>query len=112
MDLNGFFETIMNASWLQDIFFLIMQVVMGLVGILLLPFSLVIKTFMPEMDSALANIEPMFNYASTYTGWIISAFAIPSIVITLMVSYYSFVVLAKLGVWGGKLAIRWYTTFK
>lgn len=110
--IGDFFNTLMSSQWLNDFVYLIMQVIMGLVGILLLPISLVIQVLVPDFNIALERIPDMFAYALTYMGWIINAFAIPSIVISLTVAMYTFYVLARLSFWGFKLALSWYKAIK
>jgi len=105
-------DQLISFSWLTTLVEIVLQVIMTIVAILLTPISMIISTYLPDFDNALRSLAQMFDYAITYMGWIISAFAIPSLVITAMIAYYTFVVLSKLTMWSIKLGISWYRAIK
>jgi len=84
----------------------------GLVAIILAPLSALIATLIPGADAFFSAIPTWLNYATTYVGWVIDAFGIPTIVITMVVLYYTFTLTSSLLVYGVKLSIKWYEALK
>lgn len=105
--IQEFFQALLSADWLQQFVVVIMQVMTVIAGIILLPIGALINQLMPGFDNALQNIQPMLDLALTYVGWVVDAFAIPPILLVLLVSYYSFVVVARFSVWMFKLSLNW-----
>lgn len=110
--MENILEYILTGTWLNQLLTLLMQLVMILVGIILLPISALIKTLIPNLDDGLSKVSTIFDYASTYMSWIFSAFAVPSVLITIMVGYYSFVLTSKFALFTFKIGLQWYRTFK
>lgn len=102
----------MSSSVVISVVQILIGAVNGLVAIILAPIALLIHTLIPGADSFFAAIPTWLNYATTYVGWVIDAFGIPSIVITMVVLYYTFTLTSSLGVYGIKLAVRWYNVLK
>lgn len=100
-------ETILSANWMQDFIFFLIGVLMAIVSILLMPISILLAAMFPDFDGALNNIASLFGYASTYMSWLLDAFAVPPIVITLMVGYFTFTVISRLAFWGFKVGLNW-----
>lgn len=98
---------LLNAPFLQNLFQVLMTVVISLVNILLLPFSILIKSLLPDLDAALGQISAFFDYVGTYMSWVLNALAVPSVVITLLLGYWTFVITATTGAWAFKLIIKW-----
>lgn len=105
-------DELLDAGFLGDLFRLVIEVTMLIVGIILTPISALIAATLPDINNALLAIPILFEYATTYMGWIISAFAIPGLLLTFMVGYYVFTITTKLGVWPLKLALNWYRALK
>lgn len=102
----------MSSSLIVSIVQILIGAVNSLVAIILAPIALLIHTLIPGADAFFAAIPTWLNYATTYVGWAIDAFGIPSIVITMVVLYYTFTLTSSLGVYGVKLAIKWYEALK
>lgn len=101
------FDALLNASWLQSLMTLLIQVAMALSGILLLPISALIKTYIPDFDAGLEKLPLIFDYVIQYAGFVVQAFAIPPILITMLVGYYTFAVTTRLAFWSFKIALKW-----
>jgi len=99
---------LLDADLLSSLLTVVIEIAMAFVGIILIPISFLVSVLMPDLDAALLKVPAVFDYASTYMGWIISAFGIPSLVLTLMVGYYLFAVTSKITVWPVKVALSWY----
>jgi len=108
MDWDG----LLDAGLMGDLLRMAIEVVMLLVGIILTPISALIALTLPDINNALLSIPILFDYANTYLGWILSAFAIPGILLTFMAGYYLFAITSKLAVWPFKLALNWYRALK
>lgn len=108
MDWDG----LLNAGFLGDLLRIAIEVIMAFVGLLLTPLSALIEKTLPDVNNALLSIPILFDYANTYLGWIISAFAVPGLLLVIMSGYYLFIVTTKLGVWPFKLALNWYRALK
>lgn len=98
---------LLNAPFFQKLFEIIMTVVIGLINVLLLPFSILIKSTLPNLDAALTQVSAFFDYAGTYMSWVLNAFAIPAVVVALLLGYWTFVVTATSGAWLIKHIIKW-----
>jgi len=108
MDWDG----LLDAGFLGDLLRLGIEVVMLIVGLILTPISALIAATLPDVNNALLSIPILFDYANTYMGWILSAFAVPGLLLTFMAGYYIFTITAKLGVYPLKLALNWYRALK
>jgi len=106
------FSVLLDSGFLGDLLRALIEVVMAIIGVILTPLGYLIASLLPNLDEAMLKVPELFNYAATYMGWIISAFAIPSLLLTVMLGYYLFVLTTKLTVWPIKLAISWYHTLK
>jgi len=103
---------LLDAGFLGDLVRIVIEVIMAIVGIILTPISALISVMMPDVDEALLKVPEVFAYANTYLGWLISALALPGILLTLVVGYYTFSVTMKLLVYPVKLALNWYRALK
>lgn len=106
--LNG----ILSANWLSTLIDMILWLFISLISVILLPFSLVIEKFIPNMDAAFSAVANLFDIASTYVGYIIDAIGFPPIAINMIIGYYTFVILATLYVWMAKIGLKWLDTLK
>ncbi len=100
-------ETFMSGDFFMGLFQLIMAVLVTIVNILLYPFGLLIKATIPSLDTGLAALADYFDYAGTYIAWVLNAFAVPSPVVIMLVSYYTFSYGITITAWTVKLIIRW-----
>lgn len=110
--MDAILESILSSSFVQLLLELVIKIVMVLVGILLLPISALIKLFVPDFDQGLQQLATILDWAVDYAGWILSAFAIPTLLISMVVSYYTFIITTKLSIFGFKIALNWYKTIK
>lgn len=109
---DDFMQSLLQAEWLHNFVMLIMQVLMGITSIILLPISVLINVLLPDFDEALGNIDILFVYALQYWGWTASAFAIPGALISIGVGYLTFVITAKLSVFGIKFGMNVYKSIR
>lgn len=102
----------MSSSLVISIVSILIGAINGLIGILLYPLSAFIATLIPGADAFFSAIPAWLDYATTYVGWVIDAFGIPSIVLTMVVLYYTFTLTSSLGAYGVKLFVKWYDALK
>lgn len=102
----------MSSSLLVSIVNILIGAVNSLVAIVLAPIAIAIHTFLPGSDAFFEPIPIWLSYVSTYFGWVVNALGVPTIVITMVVLYYTFTLSSSLFVYGIKLAIRWYGAIK
>ena len=100
-------NSIMSGDFLLGLFQILMAVVVSIVNLLLYPFGLIIAQFMPSLNDGLAQVSQYFHFAGLYIAWVINAFAVPSLAITLIASYYFFSFSTTFATWTVKLIIKW-----
>lgn len=86
----------------------LIQLIISLVNIFLSPINSLIETYMPSLNSAFSAIGSFLNLCVSSIGWVISALAIPSVVIELIIAYYTFKLTVPLLVHAVKLVVKWY----
>lgn len=99
--------TILQGDFLMALFMAILALLITIVNIVLYPISLLISTFIPDLNQGLLAISDYFQMASTYLAWGINLVAIPSAVFIVVIAYYSMVLVLNIIVWVGKLALIW-----
>lgn len=107
MNVDDIMDSFVNGDFLLAIFKLIFGIVVFIVNILLWPFSMIIKEFIPDLDAALTAFASYFELAGQYMAWVINAFAFPTLALTLIVGYYTFAYGSTFAVWAVKLIIKW-----
>lgn len=105
--MSDFLQDILNSTFFEALFKIIMGVLTGIVSVILWPFSFLINQLFPSFDNALSQISNLFDYIGQYIGWATSALGVPAIVIAMLVGYWSFVVAVTLGTWAIKLILKW-----
>lgn len=93
---------------INDILQGLIKFIISLVSIFLTPINLLVSQYMPSLDNAFNSIASFLGMCTNSIGWVISALGIPSIVIQLIVSYYTFKLTVPLLVSAIKIAIKWY----
>ena len=76
------------------------------------PISVLIKQYIPEVDTALSDISKWLLHATDYAGWIIDAFAIPKVVIVLVVAYFTYTLTTSFTAYAIKQALQWYKALR
>jgi hypothetical protein len=100
-------DTFMNGDFMLSLFQLFMAVVITIVNIILWPFSQLIAASMPALDSGFQQLADYFTYATTYMAWILNAFAVPAMAITIIAAFYLFNFTVTITAWTVKLIIKW-----
>lgn len=100
-------QAIMQGDFLLGLFGILMAVLVSIVNLILLPFSLIIQTLLPDLSGALEVIADYFDIVGTYLAWVLNAIAIPSLAIVVLVTYYLFAYSTTFTVWIVKLIIKW-----
>lgn len=100
-------NTFVNGDFLLGLFQLVMAVLVTIVNVILYPFGLLIKATIPSLDAGLTALAGYFDYAGTYMAWVLNAFAVPAVVVVMLVSYYTFSYGITIAAWTIKLVIRW-----
>lgn len=90
----------------------IMNLIMSLVNIILTPIDLLISNFLPGLDSALTAFANYLALGSTYIGWGIDFLLIPTELVALVITYYTFKLSVPILISTIKLAIKWYNSLK
>lgn len=80
--------------------------------IVLFPVSALIHQFLPSIDGLLDLVPQFFVYATQYAGYAINALGIPSAVLVLASTYFTFVLTSSLAVYAIKLGLKWYMALK
>lgn len=101
-----------SAGVLRQVFEIIIGAINWLVSIIVWPISLLIKQFLPDVDTALGDIGTWLLHATDYAGWVIDAFAIPKVVIVLVVAYFTYTLTTSFSAYAIKQAIKWYKALK
>lgn len=94
------------------VFQAILYIVFTLIKLILLPFDLIIETFIPSVSNALETIGDFLVICAQSLGWAISASGIPYSAISLVATYFIFKLTLPLQMWFLKLAFKWYRTIK
>lgn len=90
----------------------IMNLIIGLVGILLMPIDLAIKAALPDLSSAISAVGKYFQLALQNIGFVISITGLSTTAISLLVLFYTFKLTLPLTFAAIKLAIKWYDKLK
>jgi len=90
----------------------ILWVIMGLISIILTPIDFLITSFLPSLSGMLENFSDLLTVIFSTIGWAISASGIPGAMISLIVTYYIFVLTIPSAVYLTKLVLRWYHYLK
>jgi len=112
MNIEELLNSLANAKWLNSLVEIMMNVLIAIVKILLLPFDIIIRQFFPGFTDVIQNLQHVFDYAGQYAGWFLSAFAIPSSILAIVVIYYTFIISARFYLWFIKTALRWIRAIK
>lgn len=89
-----------------------MSLIISLVNVILSPIDLLISQFLPSLDNALNGFASFLTTSSTYIGWVIDFVGIPTELISLIVSFYTFKLTVPLMFSAIKSAIKWYKSLK
>lgn len=102
----------MSVNILQSIMTVLLAIVNQMVAVIMAPISLIIQMLLPDVDYVFTQVSAWIDYLTEYAGWVIDAFGLPSISITMVAGYYTFIVLSSTAAYAIKLAIRWYEAIK
>lgn len=105
--ITDLIDGILDSGFLNGLINLIFQIVIGLTKVIIYPFGILVKTFLPDLDNALINISTYLDYVGSGIGWAKSAFAIPNTVIALIIAYAVFSFYLPFQLWALKLALSW-----
>lgn len=90
----------------------IMSLIIGLVNVLLAPIDALIASALPSLDNALSAVNQLLITAGDYLSYLVDLTLLSSTAISIIIMYYSFVLVLPLGVATVKLAIKWYDKLK
>lgn len=86
----------------------IFNLVIALINVILSPIDLLISSSLPSLDSALSSFNSLIDYIITVIGYGINASGLSDISLSLIVTYYTFVIGGTFSISVVKLAIKWY----
>lgn len=101
-----------NLDFITWLVMSLLGVIQVLVGIILTPLGLIIKTLIPSSEFVFDSIASFFDYAMTYIGWIIDALAIPSILLNYIILAFLFKIGLTSSIAGFKIGLKWYNRMK
>ncbi len=90
----------------------IINLIIGLVGVLLKPIDLLIDQFLPDLSNVFSMVNGLFDYIGDIFLWALSWIPLNETVRSLIVSYYTFILTVPLLVASIKLALKWYDKLK
>ena len=90
----------------------IINLIISLVSTIFTPIDNLITSLLPGLSSAFTAIGNFIAICISGIGWVIDALGIPSSLIALIISYYTFKLTVPLLVHAVKLAIKWYDKLK
>lgn len=93
-------------------FTVILRIVFTMINALMIPIDTAIATLLPNLSQAFGAIADFITIITSYLGFAISLTGIPPWVIVFMASYFIFILTVPIGIYGLKLAVRWYFTVK
>ena len=88
------------------------DLIIGLVNVLLAPIDLAISSLLPDLSNALNSIASFFDYLITIVGYAVDASGLTDVSMSLIVSYWVFVLSGSLSINLFKSAIKWYNALK
>lgn len=105
--LKDFINWLLGPWFFEAIFYAVISFLNFILGIILYPFSVLIKAYLPELDSALGAVAHSLSYAGTYAAWIIDSFGIPPAIISILGIFYAFKYGVTFIAWSSKLILKW-----
>ena len=90
----------------------IISLIIGLTSTILKPIDMLILSVLPDLSNAFTAVGNLFNFASQYIGFAVSALGLSNETLSLIVLYFTFKLTAPLMVSTIKSAIKWYDKLK
>lgn len=90
----------------------IIKLISSLITLILTPIDNLITSTLPGLSNVLNSFGEFFNLIGSGIGWVINAFALPTEIITLIVSYWVFKLTAPLIAYTIKFVLYWYDKLK
>lgn len=90
----------------------IMNLIIGLVGVLLKPIDIAIAAALPDLSSAISAVGSYFTLALDNVGFALSVTGLSSTAISILILYYTFKLTIPITFATIKLAIKWYDKIK
>lgn len=90
----------------------VIKLIVSLVSEILTPFDKLIQDALPDLSNALTSVGDLLNIISSGLGWVISLIGLSPDAISLIVTYYMFVLTVPMLFYMIKLALSWYNRLK
>lgn len=90
----------------------LMNFIISLVSLITLPIDNLISQHLPSVESALSTVGNFFNYIIGVIGYAIDFSCISDVALALIVSYWTFVLMATPATSLIKSALKWYDKLK
>ena len=98
---------------INDLFYGLVNIVMGLIKIFLIPIDNIISSFLPDLSTALDGVSTLFNtYIAGSIAWVVSLTGLSHATISLIIMYYTFKLTSPIFFYLIKLVISWYNRLK
>lgn len=86
--------------------------VITIVGLVLYPINALIVQYLPSLNTALTAINSFLGIISNTLAYSVSLSMLSQTALSLIVIYYSFVLIFPMSVWFIKLIVKWYNKLK
>lgn len=90
----------------------IMSLVIGLVSLILAPIDALITQYLPALETAFTALGNFFSYLTSVIGYAVDFSCLSDVSIALIVSYWTFVLMATPLTSLFKAALAWYNKLK
>lgn len=90
----------------------IMSVLFTIINVLLIPIDAIINALIPNFGQLSTSIVNFFNLALTYIGNAMSMLGINSVVVGMLIAFWTFKLTAPVGMWLLKLIFKWWHAVK
>jgi len=110
--LEGFYSA--GMAILDFVFNVILTLILAFTYVIVLPFALLVQTFLPQINDMLLYVSNFFNFAEIILGRIIdiALIFIPQPVMTAAMALIAAQIFVPITLWAIKLAIAWFTKLK
>lgn len=97
---------------ISKLIFALLKLIGKVASLLLLPLDLLVNNLLPDVSYAVYSITEYLNLPSQYMGWIFQLFNVPTLALTLIISYWVFKYAVTGAISGTKKIITLYQRFK
>lgn len=97
---------------IQSILTGIFKLVINLVNLILTPIDTLISSTLPDLSTGLNAVNSLIDYIISIIGYAVDMSGLSSTSISLIVAYFSFILLSRPVIYVIKMALKWYNALK